>query len=95
MTEWDLAYMRRTLPPLPEPDDYGYYAGNDQGPPWVRQLAYSAEQLRARDFEVARVVLKAAENALINASIEDGYAKVRVGITAATVIVRALEIYND
>jgi hypothetical protein len=49
------------LPPLPEPDDYGYYAGNDQGPPWVRQLAYSADQLRARDLEVAQAVLEGAE----------------------------------
>lgn len=87
MTEWDLAYMRRTVPPLPAPLRARIFDG--------MASVYSPDQLRARDLEVARVVLKAAENALINASIENGYAKVRVGITAATVIVRALEIYND
>jgi len=58
--------MSITLPPLPKVD---YDAG------WHRQ--YTADQLRARDLEVARVVLKAA------ADLVDGNAAYCSGQTAA------------
>jgi hypothetical protein len=50
------------------------------------------ESLRARDLEVARVVLEGAKNALVQASIEAKRGTDRAVLTAAAIIVRALEV---
>lgn len=51
-----------------------------------------AEMLRARDLEVARVVLEAAGEALQDARVQLKHAKHAAAFDAATIIVRTLEV---
>ena len=73
--------MSITLPPLPEPV-------NKHGFNCIQTL----DQLRARDIEVARLVLEGAKGALVQASIEAKRGTDRAVLTAAAIIVRALEV---
>ena len=73
--------MSITLPPLPEPV-------NKHGFNCIQTL----DQLRARDLEVVRLVLEGAKGALVQASIEAKRGTDRAVLTAAAIIVRALEV---
>ena len=53
---------------------------------------YTSDQLRARDMEIARLVLEGAKGALVQASIEAKRGTDRAVLTAAAIIVRALEV---
>ena len=64
------------LPPLPEPAGTLVPPAMTAGSSWYSH-GYTADQLRARDLEVARVVLKAA------ADLVDGNAAYCSGQTAA------------
>ena len=74
-----------TLPPLPHPV-MNALLGDD----W--EDLFTADQLRARDIEVARLVLEGAKGALVQASIEAKRGTDRAVLTAAAIIVRALEV---
>lgn len=50
------------------------------------------QQFRARDIEVALLVLEGAKGALVQASIEAKRGTDRAVLTAAAIIVRALEV---
>lgn len=72
--------MSITLPPLPKVD---YDAG------WHRQ--YTADQLRARDLEVARLMLKAAADLVdSNAACCSGQTAAILGANADAI--RALQV---
>lgn len=73
--------MSITLPPLPEPV-------NKHGFNCIQTL----DQLRARDLEIVRLVLEGAKGALVQASIEAKRGTDRAVLTAAAIIVRALEV---
>jgi len=73
------------LPPLPHPV-MNAMLGDD----WAD--LFTADQLRARDMEIARLVLEGAKGALVQASIEAKRGTDRAVLTAAAIIVRALEV---
>ena len=77
--------MSITLPPLPHPV-MNAMLGDD----W--EDLFTADQLRARDIEVAWLVLGGAKGALVQASIEAKRGTDRAVLTAAAIIVRALEV---
>ena len=63
----------------------GYQALAEQAP-------WTADQLRARDLEIVRLMLEGAKGALVQASIEAKRGTDRAVLTAAAIIVRALEV---
>lgn len=73
--------MSITLPPLPERNPRSYK--------WTER---EKQELRARDIEVVRLVLEGAKGALVQASIEAKRGTDRAVLTAAAIIVRALEV---
>ena len=77
--------MSITLPKLPHPV-MNAMLGDD----WAD--LFTADQLRAREIEVARLVLEGAKGALVQASIEAKRGTDRAVLTSAAIIVRALEV---
>lgn len=73
------------LPPLPHPV-MNAMLGDD----W--EDLFTADQLRARDLEIVRLMLEGAKRALVQASIEAKRGTDRAVLTAAAIIVRALEV---
>ena len=77
--------MSITLPPLPHPV-MNAMLGDD----WAD--LFTADQLRARDLEIVRLMLEGAKGALVQASIEAKHGTDRAVLTAAAIIVRSLEV---